>query len=137
MTNITRRSSIKGGIAAPSGLIGLNALFSEPPAEAEMPADTQRSSSAEQLAPAEPFSPQQTLLLDFEWLFHLGNAASAVRDFGFGLSTIEVSLVKSGQMVGHNNVNNRRVTQISRDDSSWQPVDVPHESAIDLTFLPI
>ena len=137
MTNVTRRSLIKSGIAASAGLIGSNAVFSEPVPGAEVPFGTESSTSSGQAPVAEPFSPRQKLLLDFGWTFHLGNADSAAQDFSYGLPAIEGTFAKSGQIIGHNNVKNGGVIQLPRDDNGWQPVDLPHDWAIDLPFVTV
>jgi beta-galactosidase len=128
---------IKGGIAASASLIGTNAILHEPLAAAEDPRVAQRSTLVKEPALGEPFSPRQRLLLDFGWRFHLGNADLAANDFSYGLPAVEGTFAKSGQIVGHNNVNNGRVIQLERDDSGWKSVDLPHDWAIDLPFVTV
>ncbi len=62
-------------------------------------------------------------LLDFGWRFSLGDAASATKDFGFGL---EAAFAKAGDSPG----------PASRDfnDSSWRKLDLPHDWAVELDF---
>jgi len=137
MTNLTRRGLLKSGIAASAGLIGSNTLFPGPTAGAEMPTSSQETNPVEGPGAAEPFSPRQRLLLDFGWRFHLGNANSAADDFSFSLPAVEGTFAKSGQIVGHNEVDHGRVMQLARDDDGWKPVDLPHDWAVDLPFVSV
>ncbi|MHB8636511.1 MAG: beta-galactosidase GalA [Fimbriimonadaceae bacterium] len=63
--------------------------------------------------------------LDLGWKFHLGNAADPSKDFGYGTGSI---YAKSGQGVGP--------IRPGFDDSTWRTVDVPHDWAIELPFIP-
>jgi len=71
-------------------------------------------------------SPREQFLLDFGWRFHLGHASDPSRDFGFGTLAEELAFAKSGGMP--------EVTRAKFDDSGWQPIDLPHDWAIDLPF---
>ena len=137
MTSFTRRRLLKSGIVASAALIGSNTLFIGPAAGAEMPIGSEETNPVEGQGGAEPFSPRQRLLLDFGWLFHLGDADSAAHDFSYGLPAVEGTFAKSGQIVGHNEVDHGRVIQLARDDDGWKPVDLPHDWAVDLPFVSV
>src|SRR5271166_6198580 len=63
--------------------------------------------------------------LDLGWKFHLGNSADPSKDFGYGTGSI---YSKSGQGVGP--------IRPGFDDAMWRTVDVPHDWAIELPFVP-
>ena len=63
--------------------------------------------------------------LDLGWKFHLGNAADPAKDFGYGTGSI---YAKSGEGVGP--------IRSGFDDNLWRTVDVPHDWAIELPFVP-
>lgn len=68
---------------------------------------------------------RQRLSLDRNWRFALGHAADPPKDFEF---VRDRSLVKAGEARG--------AAAPGFDDSAWQPVDVPHDWAIDLPLAP-
>lgn len=70
---------------------------------------------------------RERLLADFGWKFALGHANDPVKDFGWGRST---AFAKSGNLISGRN----SVTATNFDDSTWKPVDLPHDWAIDLPF---
>ena len=113
-------------------------MLFDPSAAAERAAGAQADKPLRELAASgEPLSPRQRLLLDFGWSFHLGNADSAAEDFSYGLTAVEGTFAKSGQIVGHNEVKNGKVTQLTRDDSGWQTINVPHDWALGLPFVSV
>lgn len=70
-------------------------------------------------------SPRIEYLLDQNWKFHLGDAASAAKDFGYGIGA---AFAKSGGSYA--------VTQTSFDDSGWRNINVPHDWGIETPFVP-
>lgn len=81
------------------------------------------------VAPAEAgaASPRQRLLLDFDWRFHLGNAADQARDFGFGAPRREGTFAKASYVSA--------AGEPDFDDSMWRLLDLPHDWAVELPFL--
>src|SRR4051794_8203712 len=69
--------------------------------------------------------PRERALLDFGWRFHFGHANDAAKDFGFG-SGRSGGFQKTGGFLTPSN--------LTYDDSDWQPVDLPHDWAIGLPF---
>jgi beta-galactosidase len=67
---------------------------------------------------------RKALLMDMGWRFHLGNAASAEKDFGFGPGWM---FAKSGAKEGP--------LKTDFNDSSWRRVDLPHDWAVELDFV--
>jgi beta-galactosidase len=65
------------------------------------------------------------ILLDRNWRFALGHAASPAQDFEFARSRC---LVKAGE--------GRGAASPKFDDSLWRPVDLPHDWAIELPIVP-
>lgn len=63
--------------------------------------------------------------LDLGWRFHLGDSADPSRDFGYGTGSI---FAKSGEGVGP--------IRPGFYDGNWRTVDVPHDWAIELPFVP-
>jgi beta-galactosidase len=68
---------------------------------------------------------RERLLLDFGWRFHLGHACDPARDFAFGLGR-SGTFQKTGNFLPAGN--------LAFDDNDWQPVDLPHDWAIELPF---
>ena len=68
---------------------------------------------------------RERLLLDFGWRFHLGNADDAAKDFGFG-SGRAGNFQKTGNFLP--------AGSLAFDDNDWQPIDLPHDWAIELPF---
>jgi len=67
---------------------------------------------------------REQLLFDFGWRFAFGHGVDPAKDFGFGYG--QASFSKTGE------------TKIARkgfDDSSWRPVNFPHDWAVDLPFV--
>jgi beta-galactosidase len=108
MSNLTRRTLIKGGIA----VAGVT------------PATPQAVPGSSGADAASPVKGRERLLLDEGWRFHLGNADKETEDFNLG--TDGKTFAKSGNMV--------RCSAVNFDDSSWQKVDLPHDWAVDLPF---
>lgn len=63
--------------------------------------------------------------IPFDWRFHLGHAQNPARDFDFGLN--QQTYAKSGKVTP--------AAGLEFDDSGWQPVQLPHDWAIDLPFV--
>lgn len=78
-------------------------------------------------APALPLRVRQRRKLDFGWKFHLGHAADASKDFGFGRQ--QNTFAKAGAKVAE-------AALLDFDDADWQPVDLPHDWAMGLPFTP-
>ncbi len=124
MAHLTRRSLLKTGLAASAGLMMADGALDLPPAEAATQEHTMPAGS--DAAVADTASPRERLLLDAGWRFHLGNAADAAKDFGFGAPTREGTFAKSGEIWIRN-----------IDDSAWRTVDLPHDWAVELPFVEV
>src|ERR1700722_642971 len=72
-------------------------------------------------------SSRARLLLDFDWRFHLGHAADPAKDFGFGLN--QRTFAKAGQDVA-------AAAVADFDVSDWSKIDLPHDWAVELPFVP-
>jgi beta-galactosidase len=70
-------------------------------------------------------APRERLSLDKGWRFHLGSAAGAERDFGFGKTAW---FSKAGEAGGP--------ASLAFDDGAWRAVNVPHDWAVELPFAP-
>lgn len=70
---------------------------------------------------------RERLLLDFGWRFHLGHACDPAKDFGFG-HDLE-TFAKAGRNVA-------LPADASFDDSNWRAVNLPHDWAVELPFVP-
>lgn len=110
----TRRDIIKAGLLTSAS-------------SAALPIAPQASStSAAAVHPTpSPSSGRERLLLDFGWRFHLGNADDPEKDFGLGAHT--ETFAKSGGFV--------KPGDLKFNDSSWKPVDIPHDWAVSLPFV--
>jgi len=61
---------------------------------------------------------RERLSLDQNWRFALGHGSDPVHDFGFGMGQSDFS--KTGDI---------KIAQSGFDDSSWRPLDLPHDWA--------
>ena len=112
MSKLSRRDLVKTGIAA-AGVTPARPQTTEHPIPQAAPP----------LAPTFT-SGRERILLDSGWRFHLGNADKASDDFNLGADG--KTFAKSGNMVA--------CARVNYDDHSWQPVDLPHDWAVDLPF---
>ncbi len=69
---------------------------------------------------------RETLLLDLGWKFHLGDAASPEKDFGYGINE---TFAKAGVSSGP--------ARPDFNDSTWRMVDLPHDWAVELPFVEV
>ncbi len=124
MTEYTRRSVIKAGLAASAGaLTGAGAV-----AHAEgFPEPSGGFNAQEAAASGGPASSRQRLLLDFGWRFHFGDAAEQAHDFGYGAPSREGTFAKASFVA--------EVGEEDFDDSSWRVLDLPHDWAVELPFI--
>jgi len=130
---VTRRSLLKTGLAVSAGLIGSESGLHQLEAEAALPA-AQTTPAAADAKLEQLDSPREQLLLDFGWRFHLGNANDAAEDFRFGSPVREGTFAKAGQDWLHNPGD--PPLQHSFDDSAWRVVDLPHDWALELPYVP-
>ena len=136
MTNLTRRGLLKTGLAASAALIAPDNAICLPNADAGRvtPQGTPELPSSNS-GPFETASSREKLLLDFGWRFHLGNADDAAKDFRWGAPTREGTFAKAGQDWLHNPGDES--LQHSFDDSAWRVIDLPHDWAVELPFIPV
>jgi len=134
MTQMTRRTLLKTGIAATAGLIASDKIVSGFNVESATSASESGPVLPETSAMLEPLKTfREVTLLDFGWRFHLGNANDSSRDFRWGAPTREGTFAKAGQAWIHNE--NDDALQHSFDDSDWRVVDLPHDWAVELPFI--
>jgi len=126
MKNVSRRYLLKSGIAASAGLFTAAGALNLTSAGAQTQSLAAVSNGASDAAPIDSDPPREKLSLDAGWLFHLGDADEAGKDFGFGAPATERTFAKSGS-IQLNNV----------DESSWQKIDLPHDWALDLPFVQV
>jgi beta-galactosidase len=118
----TRRALLKSGIAATATAITPDiALASAPGEVADPPVSHEPAATDTILA-----SPRERLLLDFNWRFQLGDAGDVEKDFTFGKLAREATFAKSGRAGA--------VTYLKFDDSTWRPIDLPHDWGVELPF---
>ncbi len=113
---LTRRDAIKAGAAATAAATAPAAARS-----AHKPAGARKA-----IGVLEPIV-RERLLLDFGWRFHLGHACDPAKDFGFGLN--QKTYAKAGDGVA-------LAAAADFDDTDWQPLDLPHDWAVELPFVP-
>jgi beta-galactosidase len=130
MKTFSRRDMLKTSLLAPavaaaSGMKPLEAAV-KAAGEASGPLSTaQTAHAAAASKTAQPGAGRERLLLDFGWRFHLGNANDPTKDFGFG-SGRRGNFQKTGNFLPAGTT--------AFDDSDWQPVDLPHDWAVELPF---
>ncbi len=124
MSEYTRRGLLKVGLAASAGLLtgADSAAFA-----GDLPQPSAEITASERTAGAAEASPRQRLLLDFDWRFHLGNAADQALDFGYGAPRREGTFAKASFVA--------EVGKEDFDDSSWRTLDLPHDWAVELPFI--
>ncbi len=114
--SMTRRDVIKSGAVATAGAtMPAHAVPVRRKPRAHMP-----------VASIEP-KVRERLLLDFGWRFHLGHACDPAKDFGFGLE--QNTFAKAGKGVA-------LAADADFDDKDWQNVNLPHDWAVELPFVP-
>ena len=69
-------------------------------------------------------APRERLLFDFGWKFMFGHGSDPARDLNFGFG--------QGDFAGTGNFN---FAKAKFDDSKWRPFDLPHDWAVELTFV--
>ena len=117
MKHWTRRDMLKTGLAASavsaSGDPGLATA-----AQAGSPGAGAGGDSS-------PAAGRERLLLDFGWRFHFGHGADPTKDFGFGAGS-SGNFQKTGNFLA--------ASSMAFDDSEWEPLDLPHDWAVELPF---
>ncbi len=78
-------------------------------------------------APVATPSIRDRALLDFGWKFHLGHANDPDKDFGFGRN--QHTFAKAG-------TDTAAAAMLDFDDSGWTGVNLPHDWAVELPFVP-
>ena len=78
-------------------------------------------------APVVTPSIRDRALLDFGWKFHLGHAGDPDKDFGFGRN--QHTFAKAG-------TDTAAAAMLDFDDSGWTSVNLPHDWAVELPFVP-
>ncbi len=137
MTNLTRRSVIKTGIAASAGRIGPSVVLFDPSAAAE----GRRGAGGQAAQGACGFGRAAFTAAETAARFWVelspGQCRLGSRRFQLRIDGGRGTFAKSGQIVGHNEVKNGKVTQLTRDDSGWQTINVPHYWALGLPFVSV
>ncbi|MDE1916850.1 MAG: DUF4982 domain-containing protein [Sphingomonadales bacterium] len=118
MSHFDRRELLASGAV-------LTAAAIVPPAKALAPAD-RPASAATTLPPASAtaVSPREQWLFDTGWRFKLGHGTDPARDLGFGMD--QGDFAKTGDF---------KFAKTGFDDSSWAPVRLPHDWAVELPFV--
>ncbi len=93
------------------------------------------AASRPQAGPTTAAPTRQRLLADFGWTFHLGHADDPAKDFNFGRAGGDGMFGKSGTFLPGGRRGAPGITQAGFDTGSWQPVDLPHDWAVDLPFV--
>ena len=72
----------------------------------------------------QPVLPRQQLLFDFGWKFTFGHGSDPAKDLGFGAG--QGDFAKTGEF---------KFAKAGFDDSTWRPLDLPHDWAVELPFV--
>ena len=110
MTQISRRNLVKTGLLLTSA--------------SALGYTSQAFAQAEKAGAATKMLPRERLLFDFDWRFALGHGANPEKDFGFGYG--QATFAKTGDI---------KIAKKGFDDSSWRPVNLPHDWAVELPFV--
>jgi len=125
MKTVSRRDLLKTGIMVPAGIAAAQGLG---PMGSEFHPATQNSEPLPLSAAREAAAPgagRERLLLDFAWRFHLGNASDPTKDLYFGDGRTG-NFQKTGNFLP--------AGAMAYDDGDWQPVNLPHDWAVELPF---
>jgi beta-galactosidase len=125
MKTVSRRDLLKTSIMVPAGIAaaqGLGPMGSalHPAAQNSQPLPISAAREA-----SVPGAGRERLLLDFDWRFHFGNADDPTKDFDFG-SGRTGNFQKTGNFLP--------AGALAYDDGDWQPVNLPHDWAVELPF---
>jgi beta-galactosidase len=128
MRNWTRRDLLKTSLLAPAVVAAAQEAVGEGKARVATPGAA--AETGEPPAGTMPESPgpgagRERLLLDFGWRFHFGHADDPTKDFGFGGGR-SGNFQKTGRFLP--------ACGVAFDDSDWQPLDLPHDWAVELPF---
>src|SRR6185312_1039282 len=115
MFDASRRNLLRGATA-----ITVHSLFARNTLASEDGAAPSRVKS-EALTPV---GPRERLLLDFGWKFFAGDAADPLHDLGFGANLGDFAKTGSFEFATG-----------QFDDSSWRPLNLPHDWAVELPFV--
>ena len=116
MVETNRRNLLRGAVA-----VTLESLFAHNSLAIGLTTSTAAQNAAQ--SPTPP-SPRERLLLDFDWRFFPGHACDPLRDLGFGAS--QGDFAKTGAF---------EFATSKFDDSSWRPLNLPHDWAVELPFV--
>ncbi len=118
MSRLTRRDLLKSSVA-----VTATAAADNTPAAAQAAKPALRPPPAAEKLPLV----RARLLLDFGWRVHLGHACDESKDFDFGLN--QRTFAKAGNDVS-------TAAELDFDDSGWQQINLPHDWAVALPFVP-
>ena len=119
MSAISRRDLLSSGLALSASSILARSAWGR---TAALLAGYPEAASAEALAAV---APRQQLLFDFGWKFRFGHGADPARDLNFGLGTGDFA--KTGEF---------NFAKPGFDDSKWRTLNLPHDWAVELPFVP-
>ncbi len=128
MKNWTRRDLLKTSLLAPAVVAAAHGGVGDRKAQAGTPgaaAATDTPPARVTLASPGSGAGRERLLLDFGWRFHFGHADDPDKDFGFGGGR-SGNFQKTGDFLP--------ASGLAFDDSDWQPLDLPHDWAVELPF---
>ncbi len=118
MRELTRRELLRSGVAlSASSLVAGSSLARAYTLLAAYPG----AASAEAMSAV---APREHLLLDFGWKFQFGHTSDPARDLGLGFG--QGDFAKSGDF---------KFTTEKFDDSTWRPLNLPHDWAVELPFV--
>jgi beta-galactosidase len=125
MAKISRRELLGSGVALTAASILPRRAWGS--GAAVVNGAPQATSADPQLPTAGAFAPaalRQRLLFDFDWKFTFGNGNDPSKDLGFGHG--QGTFSKQGDF---------GFAKAGFDDSSWRPLNLPHDWAVELPFV--
>jgi beta-galactosidase len=123
---ISRRELLKTTLLAPPAVAATQRIAAVDVAQNRMPETSGPLTSANSLASAAPGVGRERLLLDFGWRFHFGHANDPAEDFGYGSGSAG-NFRKTGNFMP--------AAAIAFHDGEWRRVDLPHDWAVELSFV--
>ncbi len=125
MKTVSRRDLLKTSMMMPAGIAAAQGFG---PMGLAHPSDVQDSAPLPISGGREASiagAGRERLLLDFDWRFHFGNADDPAKDFDFGAGRAG-NFQKTGNFLP--------AAALAYDDGEWQPVNLPHDWAVELPF---